>query len=315
MNVLEMTEKMSKSPNIYLDDPDPLSLLLARMDLSAEVYVNGDFCGNWAVDTAGSRRIPFHLIANGEAWLHFPDQTPRALGKHDLVMFPHDAHHVMSNSSQPPSADQINAAMSNDGAVTQMVCGFFEFKGALMYPLLDSLPELVWLSATASEQVQRLIDLMLLELTEAKPGSYAVVDQLAYLLFVEVLRQQVQQGDIASGVLKALFDTRIGRVLNAIHRHPEHEWTLASLAEKAAMSRSSFADRFSNVAGITPMKYLNLWRMAEARRLLSMSDYSIAQIAEMSGYESDAAFRKAFKSTQGQTPGEVRSASKEKLLD
>lgn len=318
MAVLKMTEPMSESPNIYLDDPDPLSVLLNRMALNAEVYVNGDFCGTWAVDTAGSRRIPFHLIGEGEAWLHFEKEAPQSLQAKDLVLFPRDARHIISHSSERPPKHQVNTPMSNDGATTQMVCGFFEFRSALVFPLLDALPEVILLSAHSSGQVQRvqwLVDMMLMELEEAKPGSYAVVDQLAYLLFVEILRQQVDSGTLANGLLVALFDARIGRALSAIHQNPEHDWSLASLADKAAMSRSSFADRFNRVAGLSPMKYLTLWRMAEARRLLTTTDLSTAQIAERSGYESEAAFRKAFKNTQGVTPGAVRNVARGELTE
>jgi AraC family transcriptional activator of mtrCDE len=90
---------MPEAPNIYLNDPDPFSLLLNRIGLNAEVYVNGDFCGTWAVDKAGSRRIPFHLLGEGNAWPHYGKDTPRVLGVKDLVLFPHDSHHVISNSA------------------------------------------------------------------------------------------------------------------------------------------------------------------------------------------------------------------------
>ena len=90
------------SPTIYRDSPDALSVLLARLALKAEVYVDGDFCGTWAVDTAGSRRIPFHLIVEGNAWLHFPESTPRALKRRDLVVFPKDPHHVIASSPESP---------------------------------------------------------------------------------------------------------------------------------------------------------------------------------------------------------------------
>ncbi|MEM9257915.1 MAG: AraC family transcriptional regulator [Pseudomonadota bacterium] len=304
---------MSESPNIYLDDPDPLSLLLNRLDLNAEVYVNGDFCGTWAVDTAGSRRIPFHLIGSGEAWLHFDEAAPRQLAERDLVLFPRDAHHIVSNAGERPPSELVNAPMSNDGAITQMVCGFFEFRNALAYPVLEALPEAVILRASDADQARHLewlIDRMLAELDASMPGSYAVVDQLAYLLFVEILRQQVASGSLAKGLLVALFDARIGRALSAMHQRPQQVWTLESLADEAAMSRSSFADQFSRIVGVTPVKYLTLWRMAEARHLLSTTELSTAQVAERSGYETEAAFRKAFKKTQGVTPGAVRSAAK-----
>lgn len=302
---------MSESPNIYLNAPDPLSVMLKRLSLNAEVYVNGDFCGTWAVDTSGSRRIPFHLIGSGEAWLHIDDKVQK-LEPRDLVIFPNDHHHIISSSQQKPKPHTVNAPMSNDGAVTNMVCGFFEFKHAMLNPLLDSMPNVIHIPAKTTlgdGKTLHLIDMMILELKHPRAGCYTVVDQLANLLFIEVLREQVEHGLLSSGVLVTLFDPRIGKAMSAIHQQPEFDWSLESLAEKATMSRSNFADKFSKLVGLSPMKYLVKWRMLEARKLLETSTKSVAEIAQMSGYESEAAFRKAFKHSQGEAPGAVRSAA------
>ena len=301
--------------HIYLDQPDPLSELLTRLELQAEVYVSGEFCGTWAVDTAGSRRMPFHFIGDGEAWLHFENDPPRHLQRRDLVVFPHDAHHVISNSRRRPGRARINQPMSNDGAVTHMVCGFFEFRSPAIFPVLDSLPPLVFLPSAAGSASGRLLDLILQELAAARPGHYAAIDQLALLVFVEILRQRFSSGELSGGLLAALFDARLGRALNALHRCPEQPWTLALLAEQAAMSRSSFSERFSKVVGMAPIRYLTLWRMSEARRLLQRSEFSTAQVAERCGYETEAALRKAFRNTLGETPGAVRARLRGETTD
>lgn len=301
---------MAEVSNIYLDQPDPLSVLLTRLDLKAEVYVNGDFCGTWAVDTAGSKKIPFHLIGSGKAWLHFEDQQAQGLSSHDLVVFPHDSHHIISNTEQRPSDDIVNGEFSGDGEVTNMVCGFFEFRNPAIFPLLDALPNVIVLKSMTGNSEQRiefLISLMLSELKQSRPGFYTAIDQMAFLIFVEVLRKQMEFGDIEQGLLTALFDSRLGRALNAIHQQPDDAWTLESLAEQALMSRSGFADAFSKTVGLTPMKYLTKWRMSEARRLLKSTTLSVAQIAEKSGYETEAAFRKAYKNTMGEPTGEARA--------
>ena len=301
---------MAEVSNIYLDQPDPLSVLLTRLDLKAEVYVNGDFCGTWAVDTAGSKRIPFHLIGSGKAWLHFEDKQAQDLNNHDLVIFPHDSHHIISNSEQKPSADIVNAPFAEEGEVTNMICGFFEFRNPAVFPLLDALPKVIVLKPETSdngERIKFLISLMLSELKSAKPGFYTAIDQMAFLIFVEVLRVQMELGELQQGLLTALFDKRLGKALNAIHQQPESPWTLESLAEEALMSRSGFADAFSKRVGLTPMKYLTKWRMSEARRLLKTSKLSVAQIAEKSGYETEAAFRKAYKNIMGEPPGEAHA--------
>jgi len=301
---------MSDTTSVYLDNPDALSVLLTKLSLSAQIYVNGDFCGTWAVNTAGSKRIPFHLIGSGSAWLHLKGQPPKQLNAQDLVIFPHDAHHIISNSNEEPPANQVNAPMSNDGDVTQMICGFFEFRNPVLFPVLASLAPAVVLDGSnldADDRVPRLIALMLAELKNTKPGYYTAIDQMAFLIFIEVLRQQMQEGALGDGLLLALFDERLGRALNAIHQTPEAPWSLDTLAAEALMGRSSFAEAFQKAVGLTPMKYLTQWRMNEARQLLVKTRMSVAQIAEKSGYESEAAFRKAYKNTLGEAPGAVRA--------
>lgn len=304
---------MSENPNIYLDDPDPLSVLLNHLELSAEVYVSGRFCGVWAIDTSGSRRIPFHLIGSGEAWLHFDGQEPQHLSQRDLVIFPKDSHHIISNSSQRPAGSDVNVPMSNDGDITDMICGFFEFKNPSVFPLLDALSDIVVLNSEESpvmSGIAFLIDRILLELRELQPGTYTAINQIAFLIFIEMVRQQVRNGAINRGLLNALFDARLGKALNAIHQRPDYPWTLESLADKAAMSRSSFSSHFNRQVGVTPMKYLTVWRMTEARHMLLSTQMSMAQVAEKSGYDSEVAFRKAFKNTLGETPGAIRAMGK-----
>ncbi|TPH15563.1 AraC family transcriptional regulator [Litorilituus lipolyticus] len=301
---------MSENPNIYLNDPDPLSVLLTRLDLKAEVYVNGDFCGTWAVDTAGSKRIPFHLVGSGSAWLHFDGKDSQQLTSNDLVVFPNDAHHVIANSKTKPALELVNAPMSNDGEVTNLVCGFFEFRNPVLFPVLESLPDVVVLKSQSEQtggRIEFLICQMLNELKHEQPGFYSVIDQMAFLIFIEVLRQQMASGVLEKGLLNALFDARLGKALNAIHQYPESPWTLELLADEAFMSRSTFADVFRKNVGITPMKYLTRWRMNQARHLLKSTNLSVSQIAEKSGYDSEAAFRKAYKNTLGEPPGKMRS--------
>lgn len=309
-SMLHVAKIMSESPNIYLNDPDPLSVLLKRMSLRAEVYVNGDFCGSWAVDTSGSRRIPFHLIGKGQAWLHFENETI-VLNEKDLVVFPRDHQHIISSSPIKPAKKLVNQPAKGAGETTNMVCGFFQFNHTLVNPLLDALPEFLHIPATSSScnsRIMQLIDMMIVELQQRRTGCYTIVDQLANLVFIEILREQVEAGKLNNGMLVALFDNRIGKALNAIHQQPEYAWNLASLASKASMSRSNFADKFTKLVGLSPMKYLLKWRLIEARKLLICSDISIAEIAQLSGYETEAAFRKAFKQHQGEAPGAVRSA-------
>ena len=303
---------MSDHPGSYLDNTDSLSSALSSLRLSAEVYANGDYCGQWAVDTSGSRRMPFHLIGRGEAWLHIDDAAPRRLSAGDLVVFPHDQRHIIASSAVKPAPELINAGTDTapgHGPVTHMICGFFDIHSRTTWPLLDSLAPVIVLDVSdlsSTPTIRTLADLIISELNRQAPGFYAAINQLAYLLFIQIIRHQIAAGKIDSGPLVAMFDHRIGKALAVIHNYPNKRWTLATLAAEAIMGRSSFAKRFNELTGSPPMQYLTAWRMQQATQLIAERKLSIAEIAERCGYESEAAFRKGFKKVTGKTPGSVR---------
>lgn len=290
---------------------DALTTILRRLRLRAGVFIHADFCGTWAVDTSGDRKVPFHLIGRGSGWLHTDDtDEPRLLSAGELVVFPHDAPHVISSSASLPDASLINQPIEPEaeGPVTSMLCGFFEFQSKAAWPLLDGLPNAIVLDLQEAGRVMgtpALIQLIVSELENASPGADAAVNELAYVLFIHVLRAQMQHG-LEHGLLCALFDPKIGRGLNLVHANPAASWTLEKLARNIGMSRSTFAERFKQLVGMTPMRYVTQWRMQEAVDLLQTTALSIAAIAERCGYTSEVAFRKAFRSVIGVPPGQFR---------
>lgn len=308
---------MSHNPKLHLNEADALSTVFSHLQLSAEVYCNGDFCGAWAVDTSGSRRMPFHLLGHGQAWLHVEGQKPQALSAGDLLIFPHDLPHAISSGEEKPSDTHFayleNSAVTTDNdTVTQMICGFFEFESKTAWPLLNSLAAIICINIDADETapaIKSITQLMLTELDNRTPGSFTAINHLAYLLFIQIIRQQIALDKLNTGLLTALFDPKIGKALNAIHNYPQKRWTLETLASEAAMGRSSFAQRFNALTGMPPLQYLTAWRMQQAKKLLETSNLSLANIAEQFAYESETAFRKAFKKVIGTPPGELRRRS------
>ncbi len=293
------------------DNGDALTAILQRLRLRAGVYVHADFCGTWAVDTSGHRKVPFHLIGRGSGWLHTDDaKEPRRLGAGDLVVLPHDARHTIASGAERPPAALINQPLDPQatGPVTSMLCGYFEFQSKAAWPLLDGLPDAIVLDLQEAGRVMgthTLIQLIVSELEVGSPGAEAAVNQLAYVLFIHVLRAEMQHS-LDHGLLRALSDPKIGRALNLIHADPAVDWTLDAVASKVGMSRSAFAERFRQLVGLTPMRYITEWRMQEAVDLLQTTELSVATIAEQSGYTSEVAFRKAFRSVIGEPPGQVR---------
>ena len=285
---------------------DALTAILRRLRLRAGIFVHARYCAPWSVDTSGQRMAPFHLIQEGSCWLHMADAEPRELSPGDLVVFPRDGAHVLSSSDDAPDPASVNRVRpaQDQPPDNVMLCGYFEFAGRAAWPILDTLPAAVVVKRGTPE-TDNLIALIIAELGSEGLGSDAVIEFYAHALFVQVLRAAAAQG-FPTGVLAALSDDRIGRSLAALHTAPEDGWTLERLAATAAMSRTTFAQRFKELVSESPMRYLQRWRLQVAADLLATTRESVAAIAERSGYESEAAFRKAFRKEMGTTPGQAR---------
>lgn len=289
---------------------DPLSDLARHLRLSARVFLHAEFCGRWAVDASGQHSTTFHLIARGDCWLHLPgNEPPIALHGGDLVMFPHDARHTISNSAEPPDPALVNRIPGvGEGPTTSLVCGYVEFDTPVANPVLSALPDVLHVPAQEGEAngTDAVIRLMIGELEGQRPGVETVVDRYADALFIHLLRIHMARGQGPAGFLAALADPYLRRALACIHEAPQEAWTVDGLAAEASLSRAAFADRFQRLVGMPPARYLTHWRMHLAAERLRSTGDSVEAIAEALGYESDAAFRKAFGRVMGLGPGAFR---------
>ncbi len=193
--------------------------------------------------------------------------------------------------------------------VTRLVCGYFGCDSSPFNPLLSALPTQV-LAKRPEEGNHIEVDLIQAAVAESeaqRDGSETVLARLSELLFVRVLRRYIEQlPERSSGWLAGLRDPSISRALQAIHSDPARNWTIEALGREAGMSRAVLAERFAEVVGETPMRYLAKWRMQMAAGLLSQSDLPVEDVAERVGYQSNAAFGRAFKAIVGSAPGTWR---------
>ncbi|MFA9461567.1 AraC family transcriptional regulator [Thiohalorhabdus sp. Cl-TMA] len=294
---------------------DPLSDVLRNLRLRARVILHADFCGHWAVDTSGQYAATFHLVAGGRAWLHREGRKPLALGGGELVVFPHDARHVLSHSPEPPDPFPRNRIGGvEEGAATRLVCGYIEFEHAGVNPVLEALPDMLHLDpARERAGLEGIWQLLMVELERERPGGEAAVDRLADLLFIEVVRIFMEGWTEQVGFWAAVRDPALCRALAAIHGDPGHPWQVEELARKAALSRSAFVDRFRRFLDRTPAQYLTQWRMQLAAERLRNGGESVIAVAESLGYTSEVAFRKAFRREVGCGPGRLRREQAEPL--
>lgn len=294
------------------EERDLISDVLAAFGFHAHVYSSPQVCGPWQINTTGQHRASFHLIARGACWLHMRQREPEALRSGDLVVFPSDAWHVISG--EPALADDADITriyQDHPGPRTQLVCGYFEFAHGYDNPLLNSLPECIVIRGDSdAARVNVIVDLLSDESARDLPGRQVVLDKLSDALFVTVLRHHLLQSKPTSGWLAAAADPDIGRALAAVHREPGRPWQLVDLAQRAGLSRTVFAERFARLLEQSPMAYLTAWRMRVSQRLLADPTMTVETISERMGYDTTAAFRRAFKRVVGKPPGAFRPAAR-----
>jgi AraC family transcriptional regulator, activator of mtrCDE len=297
---------------------DILSDYLKTFQLNAHVFLHSNFCGTWAVDTSGEEKATFHMIARGAAWLHLPDGTPPiALRSGDVVVFPHDAIHTISNSETPPPPEQPRnqpSQATDEGPNTTLICGYFEFERHSWNPLLKALPDVMVIKSEDTANTALMDDIIrniIYETETEGAGSDVVIDKLSEVLFIHLVRTHMQQQNTSHGFITALANRQISKAMASFHADPANSWSVENLATKAGMSRSAFADKFHKLVNMTPMQYVTCWRMQRAHERLATTKESVNQVAEQSGYQSEAAFAKAFKKHFGFGPGAVRNKNKD----
>jgi len=265
--------------------------------------------------------ISYHAITQGNCWACVGDDPPLPLAAGDIVVIPHGDAHVLSNEPgvrgiqdleryRAPSEMELPVSISVGEGGTQsagFVCGFLGCDARPYNPLLSSLPRVFKVSDQEGGPLSAYIQIALAESKKPRLGGESVLGRLSELMFVDVLRRYIEtQPPDRLDWLAGLRDAHIGRALTEIHRDPARDWTLESLAHKVAMSRSAFAEHFTKFVGTPPMQYLTHWRMQVASGQLISTTDSVAVIANRVGYESEAAFSRAFKKLVGSPPSDWR---------
>jgi AraC-like DNA-binding protein len=260
------------------------------------------------------------MVSRGNCWLSvggIPDALPLT-GGDCFLLAPGSTYalrddprtHARSFCEAAPTKESNVVHYGGGGAPTTIVSGWFRFGQMSVKPLRRLLPELILIRADQARTLALHTTLQLLasEMSEPAPGTEVMVNRLADILFIQCVRAHIasESENCKSGWLRAIFDLKIGAALKAMHEKVENRWTVETLAAAAGMSRSAFALRFRELLGETPLEYLTNWRMYKATGLLEEDDKKLFEVAKSVGYDSDAAFSKAFKRVLGMAPREFR---------
>jgi AraC-like DNA-binding protein len=322
---------------------DALSEVLRGVRLRGAVFFNISGSSDWAAEAPASKEIApllmpgvehvieYHAVARGRCWAGIPDGPWVQLGEGDVVLFPQGDAHVVASAprmrgsgdldwlTQVRAADYplqisydgaqpIHPAPPADGADATLVCGFLGCDLRPFNPLFGALPRLLHLraderSAWMARFTQQAVD----ESRARKPGAEAMLARMSEMMFVDAVRRYADELPAgSSGWLAALQDRFVGHALRLVHEDPAHPWTIEELGHRVGLSRSTLHERFVELIGVPPMQYLAQWRMQAAGRLLLETRSPVASIALEVGYDSEAAFSRAFKRLVGKPPAAWR---------
>ncbi|XQE65122.1 cupin domain-containing protein [Pseudomonas sp. P3C3] len=291
----------------------PFEWLLDSLELDASLFHVGRYCGSWQASTHGLARASFHLLVQGECWLHLQEREESiALHSGDAVFLLRDLPYRLSDATSPAQAQcnpripmQPLDASARDGV--SLVCGFFHFRPGLSSLIIDALPDHLVLRAGApgSSAARRLFELIMEECSRPEGPAAALLERLSHLLFLYVLREQSQAVAELGGLLGLARHPQFAVLLDRLIAEPQAPWPLEDMAALTGLSRSAFCKRFQELAGTSPGHVLLSLRMRQACRLLQQGQ-PVAEAADACGYQSTAAFTRAFSKVIGVLPGAYR---------
>jgi AraC-like DNA-binding protein len=312
---------------------DALSDVLLAVRLTGAIFFDVQATQPWVAETPagesivdamfpGSQHlISYHVLTHGNCWVYVADEPQIQLAAGDVIVLPHGDTHVLSSAPglrrtpdmslyRLPAEGHLPVRISLGeprGESAHFICGFLGCDSRPYNPLLAALPRVIKVSDDKSGALGAFVQFALAESKEPRIGGQGVLSRLSELMFVDVVRRYVETLPAErTDWLSGLRDPFVGRALTALHRNPARDWTIESLARDAGLSRSALAERFTEFVGQPPMQYLTNWRMQlAASHLLSGLD-NVAAIANRVGYESEAAFSRAFKKAVGVPPSQWR---------
>ena len=313
---------MARPSKQVLPSSDPLGEALHLLQMTGTLYCRAELTAPWGVEVPPLDDVmTFQVVTAGRCWLEIGGAAPRLLQPGSLTLIPHGTRHRMRSSPKAKleplfdlPVERINERYEimrhgGGGDLTHVTYCVLRFDSVAARRLLGLLPEVMHIDAFEDEVggwLQSTLRLIAREAAALRPGGETVITRLSDVLVVQTIRAWLESAPEAQrGWLAALRDEQLGRALAAIHRDPGRDWSLVELAKEARLSRSAFSERFSRLVGEAPMHYVTDWRMQVARASLQKRAEPLSALASRLGYQSEAAFSRAFRRTFGVSPGSV----------
>jgi len=314
---------MTKPEPLLPEPADPLGETLHMLRLTGTLYCRGEFTAPFAIAIPKFDGVmTFLVVTSGRCWLEVEGVEPRQLEQGSLALITHGTPHIVSSNPEVPAEPLFDLPVEKiseryetmryggGGELTRTMYGVVRFDDVAAQHLIRLLPDIIQIDSwddDASGWLQSTLRFIASEAAQLKPGGETVITRLADVVIIQAIRSWLDHSpEAAHGWLAALRDNRIGRALASIHRAPERDWSVASLSDEVGMSRSAFSARFTGMVGSSPVRYLTEWRMQVARTRLLESADPLSIVSVELGYQSEAAFCRAFKRVFGVSPGSLR---------
>jgi AraC-like DNA-binding protein len=313
---------------------DALSEALSSVRMTGAIFFTAECTAPWGFAVPSMRQaghllapgterlVGYHLVTEGKAEVHFAGLPDESVTAGDILVIPHGDPHTLSNGSPrtmidtaaelgPPLAGELaTVRLGGGGERTHFVCGYFGCERHAERLFLAGLPTLIKINIrgdAAGAWLEASIRHLVEEAGNGQPGNSILLAKMAEALFIETLRRYMKQlPSEQTGWLAGARDPVVGGALALLHRRPCHPWALAELARDVGASRSVLSERFARLLGESPLSYLARWRLQLAARRLQLTRHTVIEVASGVGYESEAAFNRAFKREYGVPPGQYR---------
>lgn len=306
---------------------DALSDILSRLRLKGTLYFRTSFTSPWGVKVPEYKNVArYHFAHKGRCSIRIGGTAePVHIEQGDLIIIPHGARHTLycdlKTEEDALPLEQVieKSGFSGHGTLvygehrtnheTQLICGHFSFDEYARHPLIDTLPSHILIrnyGEAAGKWMENTLRIIGAEAGRDGIGNDLVALKLSEIIFAQALRLYLTDEGAGKPIMAGFADPQIRRVLSAIHETPGYPWTLEDLSDIAGMSRTSFVNKFSQLMATTPLGYITDWRMQIARQMLADSSAPIIEVAENVGYQSEAAFGRAFKKLIGTAPATYR---------
>jgi AraC-like DNA-binding protein len=309
-------------------------MTLDRLRLDGAIFLRGEYTEPWAYESptgelmasvlrpGRERLLFFHIIASGRCWVSLEGGARHWADQGDVVVLPYGHQHRMGGTADavcvsvldlmapPPWTELPVVRHGSGGDRTDVICGYLDVDDPLFDPALAALPPIFVVRPTGAAKPWVESSLRyVLEATQDADSDSQILTRLPTIVLAEVLRLHIAEAPAADrGWLLALRDPVLAPALSHLHRAPDRKWTVAELAAAANVSRSVLDERFRQVLGRSPIRYLTDWRLHTAKEMLATTDLGVHAIARRVGYDSEEAFSRAFKRACGQSPAHWRAS-------